>query len=61
MGKERGLITKVKPRTQLTLKGTAGQEMYFNYFYGKLWGCKEEGNIACPHDTLSRVQKVLPS
>lgn len=56
-----GLIAKVRTRTQWTLRVTAGQEMYFNYFYGKLWGCREEGNRACPHGTLSRVQKGLPS
>ena len=32
------MIAKVRTRTESTLRVTAGQKMYLNYFYGKLGG-----------------------
>lgn len=63
MGKERGLVVKVT-RTRLTTRVITGQEMYLNYFCGKLWGCRETSKelaymVPCPESKRCFFHEIL--
>lgn len=65
MGKERGLVARVRTRTQSTLRVTAGQKMYLNYYYyGKLGGAERRVTelvhmVPCPESERCFLHEML--
>lgn len=64
MGKERRLVARVRTRTQSTLRVTAGQKMYLNYYYGKLRGVERRVTelvhmVPCPESKRCFLHGML--